>query len=239
MWNAENGAEIACLNAHADSVWCVSFSPDGRRILTGSFDKTARVWDVRRTEAIARDPAIVITAALARGIGWRTEDEAADLLMQDAPENLYAAARAQLLDPAKYSAEEITRRERALEETIAALHAPLHPNCYLSPTQFAEKFGLPIPGKAAAGPELDTGDRDAAAGGESLQHDGVSEAGQAEDAAPVQTNPPPVSPASAHASSRRRWPILLGVAAILAIAAVAGMAKIGEIVQQTCALLPR
>jgi hypothetical protein len=32
-------------------------------------------------------------------------------------------------------------RARALEETIAALHAPLHPNCYLSPTQFVAKFG--------------------------------------------------------------------------------------------------
>lgn len=182
---------------------------------------------------------MVLTAALARGIGWRSASEQADFLMQDAPDDLYEAARARLLDPQTHPPEEIARREWLLEQTIADLNAPLHPNCYLSPTQFAEKFGLAIPGKAAAGPELDTGDRDAAAGGEIPQHDGVSEAGQAEDAAPILTNPPPVSPASAHASSRRRWPILLGVAAILAIAAVAGMAKIGEIVQQTCALLPR
>jgi hypothetical protein len=40
-----------------------------------------------------------------------------------------------------------------LEETIAALHAPLHPNCYLSPTQFAEKFGQPLPGTTALEPE--------------------------------------------------------------------------------------
>ena len=189
MWDAESGAEIACLNSHTDHVNSASFSPDGRRVVTGSFDNTARVWDaesgaeiaclnahtyrvvsasfspdgrrivtaagitawvwdVAWTAAIAREHAIVLTATLAQGIGWRTAAEAADLLMQDAPEDLYAAARGQLLDPAKYSAEEIAAREHALEEIIAALNAPLHPNCYLSPTQFAEKFGLDLPGKA-------------------------------------------------------------------------------------------
>ena len=68
--------------------------------------------------------------------------------MQDAPEDLYAEARRQLLDPQKYSPEEIARREQLLEQTIADLRAPLHPNCYLSPTQFAEKFGLPPPATA-------------------------------------------------------------------------------------------
>jgi WD40 repeat protein len=33
------------LKGHADRVWGVSFSPDGTRIATASFDQTARVWD--------------------------------------------------------------------------------------------------------------------------------------------------------------------------------------------------
>ena len=70
------------------------------------------------------------------------EEETASLLMQDAPADLYAAAREQLLDPAKYGPAEIARRERALGDAIALLHAPLHPNCYLSYEEFAEKFGL-------------------------------------------------------------------------------------------------
>ena len=36
-------------------------------------------------------------------------------------------------------------RARALAETVAALHAPLHPNCYLSPNEFAAKFGWTPP----------------------------------------------------------------------------------------------
>lgn len=44
-----------------------------------------------------------------------------------------------------------------LQEAIAALHAPLHDNCYLSPTQFAEKFGLEVPGHAEDTDETEGG----------------------------------------------------------------------------------
>ena len=133
VWDAQTGHEIVCLKAHTDALSSAAFSPDGRRIVTSSGDKTARVWDVSRTEAIVRDRAIVLTAALACGVGWRTESERDDLLMQGAEDDLYAEAVRQLgripEDP------EIT-------ELAAALRAPLHPNCYLSPAQFAEKFGI-------------------------------------------------------------------------------------------------
>lgn len=33
------------LKGHTDEVLSVAFSPDGRRILTGSSDGTARLWD--------------------------------------------------------------------------------------------------------------------------------------------------------------------------------------------------
>ena len=169
--------------------------------MTASEDNTARVWDVARTEAAARERDIVITAALARGIGRRTKVEAADLLMKDAPEDLYAAACRQLLDPAKYSAEEIAARERALEETIAALHAPLHPNCYLSPTQFAEKFGLKTPGKAA--PEGDNREADAGSVKAGLKEDDGETGGGAlavEAAAAIAGHSAASSP-----SPRRPW----------------------------------
>ena len=42
--DAETGNEALTLKGHANSVWAVAFSPDGRRIVTGSRDQTARVW---------------------------------------------------------------------------------------------------------------------------------------------------------------------------------------------------
>jgi hypothetical protein len=131
-------AALHLLNGHGKPQSGETFAPDDPHPVSAA----APVLDAARSAPVAQGPEFLLTAALARGIGWRTEDEATGLLMQDAPENLYAKARAQLLDPAKYAADEIARRERALEETITALHAPSHSGCYLSPMQFAEKFGL-------------------------------------------------------------------------------------------------
>ena len=33
-------------NAHSDIIWSVAFSPDGTKIVSGSRDKTIKVWDV-------------------------------------------------------------------------------------------------------------------------------------------------------------------------------------------------
>lgn len=33
------------LHGHSNRVTCVAFSPDGTRIVSGSFDRTLRVWD--------------------------------------------------------------------------------------------------------------------------------------------------------------------------------------------------
>lgn len=133
IWDAAYGQVIAIVKLHEGVPLMASWHPSGRQILTAGQDGTARIWDVSRTETLTRDRAVVLTAALARGIGFRTEAEAADLLMQDAPADLYAAALARLGD-----------RASAVEEVAAALRAPLHDNCYLSPTQFAEKFGARV-----------------------------------------------------------------------------------------------
>ena len=37
--------KLLAIIGHSDTVQSVAFSPDGRKILTGSDDRTARVWD--------------------------------------------------------------------------------------------------------------------------------------------------------------------------------------------------
>jgi WD40 repeat protein len=45
VWDAETGKQTITLKGHSDYVYSVSFNPDGKRIVSGSSDKTATVWD--------------------------------------------------------------------------------------------------------------------------------------------------------------------------------------------------
>jgi hypothetical protein len=53
VWDAHTGVELAALRGHADRVECVAYSPDGRRIVTGSYDSTVRVWDAHTGDNLA------------------------------------------------------------------------------------------------------------------------------------------------------------------------------------------
>ena len=46
-------AQLAVLSGHGDQVISAVYSPDGTRIVTGSFDKTARIWDARTGAQLA------------------------------------------------------------------------------------------------------------------------------------------------------------------------------------------
>src|SRR5207248_2661802 len=55
VWDAKTGAEMdepkgltsGTLSGRSSVAMSVAFSPDGTRIVTGSWDQTARVWDAR------------------------------------------------------------------------------------------------------------------------------------------------------------------------------------------------
>jgi len=52
LWNVETGKVIARWTEHSDRVASVCWSPNAERVLSGSWDRTARVWDVESGETI-------------------------------------------------------------------------------------------------------------------------------------------------------------------------------------------
>jgi WD40 repeat protein/energy-coupling factor transporter ATP-binding protein EcfA2 len=50
--DARTGKERAVLQGHTDTIGSISFSPDGLRIITSSWDKTARIWDATTAKEI-------------------------------------------------------------------------------------------------------------------------------------------------------------------------------------------
>ena len=48
IWDSTTGQPLLTLKGHTDQVSAVAFSPDGTRLVTGSFDDTARIWETTR-----------------------------------------------------------------------------------------------------------------------------------------------------------------------------------------------
>jgi WD40 repeat protein len=112
IWDAALGSKLALLKADG-FLTSAAFSPDGKRVLTACSDAGAQFWDVSRTEIMVYERSLVLTAALSCGVGSLPTTERQDLLMKDAPEDLFAEAMAQLGD-----------RYHAVADIVTRLHAP-------------------------------------------------------------------------------------------------------------------
>jgi WD40 repeat protein/serine/threonine protein kinase len=53
LWDAATGRLLAVLAGHKNAIWSVAFSPDGKRMVTGSSDQTARIWDGHTGQLLA------------------------------------------------------------------------------------------------------------------------------------------------------------------------------------------
>src|SRR5918997_1491764 len=56
IWEVESGKELALIEDHADWIFDIAFSPDGKRLATASRDKTSKVFDVEKKESIVTFP---------------------------------------------------------------------------------------------------------------------------------------------------------------------------------------
>ena len=55
LWDVETGREIDCLRGHTNGITWVAVSPDGRRLLSSSYDgRELRLWDVASRKMMHR-----------------------------------------------------------------------------------------------------------------------------------------------------------------------------------------
>ncbi len=56
IWDAETGERLHTLSEHRQPVSALAFSPDGRRLVSASFDRHLIVWDATTGSEVLQPP---------------------------------------------------------------------------------------------------------------------------------------------------------------------------------------
>ena len=120
VWDALSGVELISLIGHSDNVTRTVFTPDGRFIVSTSFDQTIRLWDVTLSTVFKGDRGSLLAGGLANGVGYLSKKETSDILLEDAPPNLFSALMSLMPD-----------RSKDIKRVIDEIKMPIHPNCYI------------------------------------------------------------------------------------------------------------
>ena len=54
IWDVTTGKELRSMSGDAQLVWCVAFSPDGQKALSGGLEGIVRLWDVSSGKELHR-----------------------------------------------------------------------------------------------------------------------------------------------------------------------------------------
>jgi hypothetical protein len=103
IWDTETGADLRTLRGHERPVFCVSVSPDGRRIVSGSWDDTVKTWDSAPWSQRVRERETALAAArlaepLVADLYRRLGNSARVVASIEAATNLNSEVRAQALN---------------------------------------------------------------------------------------------------------------------------------------------
>jgi WD40 repeat protein len=63
VWDVTSGEEVFSLRGHTDVVLALAYSSHGKRIVTGSADKTVKLWDMATGQEVLTltRPAMMVT----------------------------------------------------------------------------------------------------------------------------------------------------------------------------------
>ena len=71
LWDVERGQCVHKLTRHLEPVYSVAFSPDGRHIASGSFDKCVHIWNVQVLSLLP----LLLMPVLAALLAWLTNNK--------------------------------------------------------------------------------------------------------------------------------------------------------------------